>query len=105
MNTEKPQFSFPNAEKIDIVDIDLAELMSKLDTEEARYVFNILKNRSDIAIVGKLYDVNDIQDLLGIDEKTAKEFLDNVDTDTKEIHDDCDNAISALFENFNQRKI
>ena len=85
--------------------IDIAAVMSQFDTGEARYALGILRNRSDIAIVGKLYDVNDIQDLLGIDEKTAKEFLDNVDTDTKEIHDDCDNAISALFENFNQRKI
>jgi hypothetical protein len=85
--------------------IDIAAVMSKFDTGEARYAVGILKNRSDIAIVGKLYDVNDIQDLLGIDEKTAKEFLDNVDIDTKEIHDDCDNAISALFGNFNQRKI
>jgi hypothetical protein len=85
--------------------IDIAAVMSKLDTGEARYALGILKNRSDIAIIGKLYDKSDIQDLLGIDEKTAKEFLDNVDTDTKEIHGDCDSAISALFENFNQRKL
>jgi hypothetical protein len=85
--------------------IDIAEVMSKFDTGEARYALGILKNRSDIAIIGKLYDVNDIQDLLEIDKKTATEFLDNVDTDTKEIHDDCDNAIMALFENFNQRKL
>ena len=39
----------------------------------------------------------------------TKTFIDDwgkiFDIDTKEIHDDCDNAISALFENFNQKNI
>jgi hypothetical protein len=100
MNTKKPQFSFPKKPEIDIRDI-----VKYATTEQLLMLFNLLKNRSDIAIVGKLYDVKYIQDLLGIDEKTAKEFLDNVDTDTNEIQDYCDNAISALFDNFNQRKI
>jgi hypothetical protein len=85
--------------------IDIAAVMSKFDTGEARYALGILKNRSDIAIVGKLYDKNDIQEIIKVDEKTAKEFLDNVDTDTNEIQDDCDNAIMALFGNFNQKNI
>jgi hypothetical protein len=100
MKIQRPQFSFPKKPEIDIRDV-----VKYATTEQLLMLFNLLKNRSDIAIVGKLYDKSDIQDLLGIDEKTAKEFVDNVDTDTNEIHDDCDNAISALFENFNQRKI
>jgi Mg/Co/Ni transporter MgtE len=99
MKIEKPQFSFPKKPEIDIRDV-----VKYATTEQLLMLFNLLKNRSDIAIVGKLYDKSDIQEIIKVDEKTAKEFLDNVDTDTKEINDDCDNAISALFENFQDKK-
>jgi DNA polymerase-1 len=72
------------------------EVLAKFEIERPEQVIDFLGMMGDA--------VDNIPGLPGVGEKTAKKFLDNVDTDTNEIQDDCDNAIMALFQSFLDKK-